>query len=315
MNLIISVLALIIGFLILYFSSEFSVDKMISLASMLGVSAFSMGFIVSSIGSDLPEIINSVIAAALGHGGISIGDSFGSVNTQISLVLGLIPFFCSFCRLIPSTFLLVGATEVILLIISVFLSLDGKVGRFDSVLLILLWLFSVFIFHRLSKEPISVEKSDEIQTKPESYSKLGSHMLIGFVGIGIGSFLVIESVINISRFFGVSEFIISFFFLSLGTSMPELIISISSIKKRHFELAVGDIIGSFVVDATLAIGIGPLLFPIEFDASELLFTGLYAIFVSTVVVSVLSYRRINDKRSGALFLGLYLLTWIIPLFL
>jgi cation:H+ antiporter len=140
-------------------------------------------------------------------------------------------------------------------------------------------------------------------------------MLIGFVGIGIGSFLVIESVIIISRFFGVSEFIISFFFLSLGTSMPELIISISAIKKRHFELAVGDIIGSCVVDATLAIGIGPLLFPIVFDSSELLFTGLYAIFVSIVVVSVLSYRRINDKRSGGLFLGLYLLTWIIPLFL
>ena len=138
MNLLISVVALIIGFLMLYFSSEFTVDKMISLASMLGVPSFSIGFIVSSIGSDLPEIINSLIAAAVGHGGISIGDSFGSVNTQISLVLGLIPFFCSFCRLIPSTFLIVGVTEVILLIISVFLSLDGKVGRFEGFLLILL---------------------------------------------------------------------------------------------------------------------------------------------------------------------------------
>jgi Ca2+/Na+ antiporter len=58
---------------------------------------FSVGFIISSIGSDLPEIVNGIISAYLGHGNISVGDSFGSINTQISLILGVIPFFCTFC--------------------------------------------------------------------------------------------------------------------------------------------------------------------------------------------------------------------------
>jgi cation:H+ antiporter len=314
-NLIVAIIGLIVGLLILYFSSEITVDKMIKLASMLGVSVFTIGFVVSSIGSDLPEIVNSVISAAIGHGSILIGTSFGSVNAQISLVLGLIPFFCIFCRLIPSTFFLVGITEVILLIISVFLSLDGKVSRFDGIILILLWLLSVYIFSRLKEEPISVDESEKLGIEHEDYPRLGLIMLGGFIGIGVGSYLVIESVITISRFFGVSEFIISFFFLSLGTSMPELIVSISAIKKRHFELAIGDIIGSCVVDSTLAVGIGPLLFPIVFDGSELLFPGIYAVFVSIIVVSVLSYRQVHDKLSGGLFLGLYLLTWIIPLFI
>jgi cation:H+ antiporter len=79
--------------LLLYFSSDMAVEHMIDLASMFRVSLFSIGFIVSSIGSDLPEIVNGILSAYLGHGDVSVGDSFGSINTQSSLVLGLIPLF------------------------------------------------------------------------------------------------------------------------------------------------------------------------------------------------------------------------------
>jgi cation:H+ antiporter len=76
---------------------------MISIAQFLGLSMLTIGFLVSSIGSDLPEIFNNLTSAYLGHGAISIGDSFGSVLTQITLVLGLIPFFCTFARVHTQT--------------------------------------------------------------------------------------------------------------------------------------------------------------------------------------------------------------------
>jgi cation:H+ antiporter len=315
MDLVLAFVALIIGFVILYFSSDLAVDRLISLATILGASLFSVGFIISSIGSDLPEIVNGIISAYLGHGDISVGDSFGSINTQISLVLGLIPFFCTFCRLIPRTFAIVGFTEVGILILAIVLSADGFVSRFDGIILIILWGLSIFIIQRFGEDKVAVEDSDELIVEDKNVQKLIVAILLSFIGIGVGSYLVVESVIAISEAFGVSEYLVSFFFLSLGTSLPELIVAISAIRKRHFELAVGDIIGSCIVDATLAIGIGPALFPIVVNGSAILLTGLYAVLTSAVVVIVLSYRMIHDRKSGLLFLILYLSTWIIPLFL
>lgn len=96
---------------------------------MYGASIFNVGFIVSSIGSDLPKIVNSVVSSFLGHGDISIGDSYGSVLAQISHVLGLIPFFYTFCRLIPSRVVLVGIEEVVILLFSIQLTYDrGVIG-------------------------------------------------------------------------------------------------------------------------------------------------------------------------------------------
>jgi cation:H+ antiporter len=310
-----AILVFVAGMAILYFSSEIAVDRLIKIATLLGASLFSVGFIVSSIGSDMPEIFNGVLSSYLGHGNISIGNSFGSVNAQISLILGVIPFFCTFCRLIPRTFAIVGITEVGILLIAVALTSDGSVTRIDASILIILWAISILILRRFGEDKIAVEESETLKPPETGISKLILHIIIGFIGIAIGSYLVIESVIALSKTFGVSEYLISFFILSIGTSLPELVVAISAIRRRYFELAVGDIIGSCVVDATLAIGVGTLLFPIKVNGREVLFTGSYAIFVSLMVVSVLSYRQFHDKKSGLLFIFLYLSTWIIPLFL
>lgn len=310
-----AVLGLIAGLVILVFSSEIAVENLINIATLLGASIFTVGFIFSSIGSDLPEIVNSVVSASLGHGDISVGDSFGSVNTQITLVLGLIPFFCRFCRLIPRRFAVVGASEVAILVVSVLLVVDGNVTRIDGLILILLWVFSIWVIRRFGEEKIAIEESEEILKPKLSIVRMAFLVLLGFVGVAVGSYMVVESVIEISKAFGVSEYLVSFFFLALGTSMPELIVSISAIRRKHFELAIGDIIGSCIVDSTLAIGMGPLLFPISVDGSAVMLTGIYAVISSLAVVTTLSYRGINDKRSGGIFLLLYLGTWLVPLFL
>lgn len=308
-----AVLGLLAGGLILIVSSEKAVDQMIRLSKIIGLSTFTIGFVVASLGSDLPEIINSLISAYLGHGDISVGDSLGSVMTQITLVLGLIPFFCTFCRLIPSTFKYVGAVEVGVLLISIFVAADGNVTRLDGVFLILLWAVSMVVLRRFAEQRVVLDESIELEDEPrENLPKLIGWLLVGFAGIGIGSYVVIESSIAISRFFGISEYIISFFLVSLGTSLPELVVEVAAIRKQHFDLAVGDIIGSCIVDSTLAIGIGPLFFPIEVTGSHVLVTGLYAVFASAVVVGVLTWRGVNDRPTGGLFILIYLMSYLLP---
>lgn len=310
-----AILGLLIGGLILIFASEKAVDQLIKLAKIIGLSTFTIGFVIASLGSDLPEIINSLISAYLGHGDISVGDSYGSVMTQISLVLGLIPFFCTFCRLIPSTFKYVGAVEVGVLIFSIFLAADGNVTRVDGVILLFIWAGSMIILRKFAEQRIVLDESIEIEEPKEDLSKILGWLTIGFIGIGIGSYVVIESAITISRFFGVSEYLISFFIVSLGTSLPELVVEVAAIRKQHFDLAVGDIIGSCIVDSTLAIGLGPIFFPIEVSGSSILITGLYAVFVSAIVVGVLTRRSVHDKQTGTLFILLYLGSYLIPFFL
>jgi cation:H+ antiporter len=310
-----AVLGLLAGGLILIVSSEKAVDQLIKLAKILGLNVFTIGFVVASIGSDLPEIMNSLISSYLGHGDITIGDSYGSVLTQISLILGLIPFFCTFCRLIPSTFKYVGAVEVGVLIISVLIASDGHVTRIDGILLIVIWGVSMIILHKFAEKPIIIDKSIELEEPQEKLSKIFVFLLLGFIGIGIGSYVIIESAVATSRFLGISEYLISFFLISLGTSLPELVVGVSAIRKQHFDLAVGDIIGSCIVDATLAIGLGPIFFPIEVSGSSVLVTGLYAVFISAIVVGILIWRGINDKKTGGLFILLYLSSYLLTYFL
>jgi cation:H+ antiporter len=304
-------LGLLAGVLILIVSSEKAVDQLIKLAKIIGLSIFTIGFIVASIGSDLPEIMNSLISSYIGRGDITIGDSYGSVLTQISLVLGLIPFFCTFCRLIPRTFKYVGIVEVSVLIMSILIVADGHVTRIDGLLLIVIWGVSMIILRKFAEQPVIFDENIELEKPQEKLSWIIVLLFLGFIGIGIGSYVVIESAITISRFFGISEYLISFFLISLGTSLPELVVGVTAIRKRHFDLAVGDIIGSCIVDATLAIGIGPIFFPIKVSGGSVLVTGLYAVIVSAIVVIVLMWRGVNDKRTGGLFILLYLSSYLL----
>lgn len=308
-----AVFGLLSGGAILIVSSGKTVDQLIRLSKLIGLSTFTIGFVVASLGSDMPEIINSLLSSYLGHGDISVGDSYGSVMTQITLVLGLIPFFCTFCRLIPSTFKYVGAVEVGVLAISIFLAADGNVTRLEALFLIMLWGLSMVILRRFAEQRVVLDESVELEEESrENLPEILGWLAVGFIGIGIGSYAVIESSIAISRFLGVSEYLISFFIVSLGTSLPELVVEVAAIRKQHFDLAVGDIIGSCIVDATLAIGFGPLFFPIEVSGSSVLITGAYAIFASIVVVGVLSWKGIHDKRTGGLFILIYLLSYLVP---
>jgi cation:H+ antiporter len=213
-----AVLGLLTGGLILIVSSEKAVNQLIKLAKIIGLSIFTIGFIVASIGSDLPEIINSLISSYLGHGDITVGDSYGSVLTQISLILGLIPFFCTFCRLIPGTFKYVGAVEVGVLIISVLLAADGYVTRIDGLLLIVLWGVSMIILRKFAEQPVILDESIELEEPQEKLPWILIYLFLGFIGIGIGSYIVIESAVAVSRVLGISEYIISFFLISLVIS-------------------------------------------------------------------------------------------------
>ncbi|MHA1456004.1 MAG: sodium:calcium antiporter [Promethearchaeota archaeon] len=124
--------------------------------------------------------------------------------------------------------------------------------------------------------------------------------------------MIVESVINISRLLNVHEYIISFFILAIGTSLPELAVDINALRLKQHSIAVGDIVGSCIVDSTLSIGIGQVFFPQEVTASFAVPTVLFTIIVSFIVITTVAIRKKIDKKAGVFFIMVYFTSYVIP---
>ncbi|UCE29384.1 MAG: sodium:calcium antiporter [Candidatus Bathyarchaeota archaeon] len=311
------------GIALMVFASQRAGEHSISLAETLGASPFIIGLLLVSIGTDLPEIANSITSSALGHGNINVGNSLGSVLAQMTLVLGIISFFGGTLGSDRREIVIVGASEVLALFLLVSMTQKGYISRLDGLFLISSWLIIMMTSRYVTKcytelHECRLEEREnlaEALTKESSVkSKKGSarrklrHLafaILGFAGVAVGAYVVVTSVIALSTFFSVPEFLISFFVLGVGTSLPELVVDLWAIKRKYYDLIIGDVIGSSIVDATLSIGIGPLIAPITIWGSASTTTGVYAIIASIMVTLVLSLRMKLDKKGGVFLLLLY----------
>lgn len=302
---IVAFAALILGMALLIFSAHKAVQHSVGIASALGMSPLLIGLLIVSLGTDLPEIANSIVSSAAGHGDINVGDSFGSVLAQISLMLGLLPFFGGTLKVKRDEIMVIGACEVLALIASVSMVEKGYISRMDAVFMVASWPILMLII----KKMITQKESIEVRTN----RRLLHHVVIavlGFVGVAAGSYVLINSVITLSAFLHIHEYFISFFMVAIGTSLPELVVDLTAVRKGQHEIAIGDAIGSCIVDASFSIGIGPLFFPITVSASLAETSGLYALLVSIIVLSTLALREKLDRKVGALFIVLYLLSYV-----
>ena len=309
LELVLGLVGLIVGLALLAYSGEKAVEHSVIIALEWGVPPLMIGLVLVSLGTDLPEIVNSILSSALGHGDINVGDSLGSVLAQMSLVLGLLPFLAGNFKVNRKEVGIIGACEVLALMLVVSIGEKGNISMINGLFLVASW--PIFLLLIRSTTAKNVTEKEEQVLPPASQRRLHNFWvaILGFVGVAIGSLIVIESVITLSSAFHISEYLISFFVIAIGTSLPEFVVSLTAIRKKQYELSIGNIVGSCIVDACFSIGIGPLIFPVEVTGKLVMVTGLYAIFVSTVVVLTLTLREKVDKMTGALFIFLYVLSY------
>jgi cation:H+ antiporter len=258
-----------------------------------------IGLIVVSVGTDLPEIFNSVMSSAIGHGDINVGDSFGSILAQITLILGLVALLGGVFKVKRDEIVVIGACELLALIAAVSMVEKGYISRMNALFLVVSWPLLILIIRNVLKKDYVVQHSD---------GKLWRHVavaVIGYLGVLVGAYIVINAVITLSNMMRVSEYLISFFVVAIGTSLPELAVDLTAVRKKQYEIAIGDAIGSCIVDAGLSIGIGPLIFPTAVSGRLAETTGLYALLVSVIVLLTLGLRRKLDRKAGILFIILY----------
>ncbi|MCD6504044.1 sodium:calcium antiporter [Candidatus Bathyarchaeota archaeon] len=306
-----SLLSLTAGIVLMTISSDKAVEHSAVVAYSLGMSPLFVGVILVSFGTDLPEIANSIISSSLGHGNINVGDSIGSVLTQLTLVLGLLPFLGKVFKVKKREIAVLGACEVLSLLLAVLILEKGFVSRIDALFLVSSW----FVYVVISRFTITRSRKKEHRNK-SSKGSVFRHLalaVLGFIGVTVGAYIVVESVLSISRVFRLSEYIVSFFLVAIGTSLPELAVDLTAIRKGEYELAVGDAIGSCIMDASFSVGIGLLFFPQAVSGELATFTTVYTILASVIVISILAFRGRLDKKAGVIFLAIYVLSYLLIL--
>ncbi len=288
----------------LWLGTELTIGGALAIARRHRLSEFFVGLVILSIGSDLPELAVAVDAGIKGLMGqdasaVVVGTSIGSVVAQIGFVLGLAALIS--CLVLPKRFVfrhgavLLGAT--ILLFVVAF---DGHVSRFDGLLLVAAYCGYVLVLMNGANTP---------EQKPRALASGGPGswlaLVAGLAVVIVSSELTVSSVVQIARVFNLSEAIISVLIIGLGTSLPELSISISAILKKRTELSVGNIIGSNVLDTLLPIGVAALISGTGFEQQLLVFDLPFIFVLTTLVLGLFVTRSGVSRPEGIFILALY----------
>jgi cation:H+ antiporter len=306
--LLVPIIGFIAGLVILIVSSNKAVEHSLNIATTLRIAPFVVGLIFVSLGTDLPEIANSLIANYQGFGNINVGASLGSVVAQITLIMGLVAIMSNGFKIKRKEVIVTGFFLVLSLILTLGAVQMGYIPSAVGFLLVVGWLFFSFLIKKITEK--DVRKRFTYKYNPNLDKDIVISIL-GFIGVAIGAYILVDSIIELSSIFNISDFIISFFLVSVGTSLPELVVNLTSIRKKEYEMAIGNTIGSCIVDATVPIGLGSLFFPTTVSAGAATLTGLYAIFATIIVIATMAVRKKLDRRIGIFFLLIYLFSFLL----
>ena len=303
---------LIAGLIGLWLGTELTIGGALAIARRNNLSEFFVGLVILSIGSDLPEVAVAVDAGIKGlmgqdASGVVVGTTIGSVATQIGFVLGLCATLTYLT--LPRAFLLKHGSVLLASTLLLFLvAFDGTVTHTEG--FILITFYAVYVIALMyGAEPPEHEHGTVAGGGMRSWFLL----LVGLSTVILGSEFTVNSVVSIAKTFDVSEIVISVLIIGLGTSLPELSISVSAILKKRTELSVGNIIGSNILDTLLPIGIAAVISTVRFEPSLLRFDLPYVFVLTAIVLGLFFTRRGLRRAEGLVILTLYLVYVLVKL--
>jgi len=289
-------------------ASDVAVSYTRALAAALGAPAFVVGVVLVALGTDLPEIANSIAAHIQGEGDVNVGDSVGSTLTQYTFVLGLFPLIIAVIAISRRQVALVTALTVGGLALTTLFVSDGWLGRLDGLVLVAAWAGSMLLVTRLLPR---AEADDPPKVRLQGHLPRIGVTLAALAVVGLGATVAVRALVELSEAVGVPEFLLAFFGASLGTSAPEVAVDITALRQGAPAIALGDALGSSLIDSTLSIGIGPLVAPAEVTARLAVVASIYTLAAVSLVGLLLMRRRRHDRWSGGVLMGVYLLSYAV----
>ena len=307
--MILNIFLLILGFVILIKGADLFVDGASGMASNFKVPKMLIGLTIVAFGTSAPELAVGIKSIISGNGDIVLGNVIGSNILNILLIIGLSAVFHSLTvknntvrKELPITMLITTLFAVLMSDKIFDKTVQNSFTRSDGVILLLF--FSIFIYYLIS---ISRKKEQE-EDKSEKKLPLAKSIifaLLGLAGIVFGSNFVVDSASFIAKGFGVTERLISLTIIALGTSLPELVTSITATRKGEYDIAIGNVVGSNIFNIGMVIGI-PTSLVGGIGIINFSYIDITVMIVASVLLFMFSYNDYKiSKKEGILFLIIF----------
>lgn len=303
-------LYLLTGFVLLIKGADLLVDGAASIARKMNVSNLVIGLTVVAFGTSSPELFVNVASSIKGSSALAVGNVIGSNISNILLVLGVcaliyplnlkaetvkkeIPF-CLLSALIfgfLANYSFTGSDHLV------------EINRMEGLLLLLLGVgFIVYSFRvaRVSGFPVSVP------VKEDPYAKSVLFFVLGAAGLSFGAKMIVSSAIKIAFKFGISESFMGLTVIAIGTSLPELAASVAAVRRKNVDMAIGNILGSNILNVFLIIGLSAIIRPLEYNiADNVSMLVMIAASLMFFIAMFTGKKYILEKWEGSIFLVSY----------
>ncbi|MDZ5474477.1 calcium/sodium antiporter [Bacillus sp. 31A1R] len=301
---------LLVGFALLIKGADYFVEGASKIAQSLRVSPLLIGLTIVAFGTSSPEATVSIIAALEENAGVAIGNVVGSNIFNITFVVGIAAFLNplkveseTIRKEIPFTLLASVALLVLISDVSLEMLSDNFITRSDG--LVLLLFFAIFLYYifevaRNSREQAK-GKDESVATEGISKGKNILFTLGGLAAIIFGGDMVVDNAREIALSFGMSETLVGLTIVAIGTSLPELITSITAAIKKESEIALGNIVGSNIFNILFVLGSASVISPLAVDSAIL--TDVLLMIGLTVVLLFFSRTHYKIGKSEGIILA------------
>jgi cation:H+ antiporter len=304
-----SVALLLLGLAGLWRGTLWAVRGAVELSEKYGLSHGFVGLAVLAVGTDLPELVVSVNASVeqirgIEASGMIVGSALGSVVAQGTLVLGVAGLF-GYLPVAPRMVRRDGAVLLMAVAMAAAVALDGRITRTEGVVLLLV--YAVYFAALWRAERGGTEAQGEAEDDVLKAAPFSAPLSIG-AGLGVvlvSAHLVVRGGVEMAGLLGVSQTLVAVLLVGLGTSLPELALSIRAATERHAALSVGNVIGSNIFDLLVPVGLGATLHPLLVERSTVIFDVPAVALLSIVLLAFLVRRRGLQRGEALMLLGLY----------
>lgn len=266
MKLVLAIVLLVLGFVMLIKGADWFVDGSAGIAARFGIPQLVIGLTIVAMGTSAPEAAVSITAAMSGNAGITIGNVIGSNILNILLILGITAAITTVAVQRSTVKIEMPFMHVIIIVLAVLGFTGGEIVLWEGIVLWALFLVYLGYLFRMAKNGEAEEEEGEMLPLWKQILML----IVGIVCIVFGSDLTVDNATIIAEAFGMDDRLIGLTIVAFGTSLPELVTSVTAAKKGKADIAIGNIVGSNIFNILFVVGTTALITPVAFKANFLI---------------------------------------------
>lgn len=295
------IIVFIVSLLTLLKSSDWLIESSEKIGLKVGLSPFIIGVTIVAFGTSLPELVASFVAVSQGVTDVVTGNAIGSNVANILLVVGIAAIVGKNLRVTKNLIDLDLPLLAISTGIFFMTAVDGVITLIESIFLLSTYI--VYLFYTLKYN----EDDDEDKiVNPDITTKDIIYLVVGIIGLALGAKFLVDSIVNISDIFNVATGVMAVTAVAIGTSLPELIVSVKAVLKGKAEVALGNVFGSNIFNILVVIGL-PGIFSVLIIDPATLSIGVPVLIMTTVLFVISGISRRIHAQEGWLYLMLYII--------